>query len=74
MAVNDKIEVFQEDTIRLFNAAKSFEKKFTETSKNLTEHTESPKKIVKKKKPPSGDLKKKPKNTVSSLHSRNFLF
>ena len=42
MVVDDKLETFQEDTIRLFNAAKTFEKKFSETSKNLFDQVKQP--------------------------------
>ena len=71
MAVDDKLEIFQEDVIRLFNAAKAFEKKFAESSKNLTAQVKTPNKIVAKKKPPTAS-KKKQKNTVYFLLHRNF--
>ena len=71
MAVDDKLEIFQEDVIRLFNAAKAFEKKFTESSKNLSDQVKTPNKVVPKKKPPTAS-KKKQKNTVYFLLHRNF--
>ena len=71
MAVDDKLEIFQEDVIRLFNAAKAFEKKFAESSKNLTDQVKTPNKVIAKKKPPTS-AKKKEKNTVYFLLHRNF--
>ena len=71
MAVDDKLEIFKEDVIRLFNAAKAFEKKFAESSKNLTDQVKMPNKVVAKKKPPTAS-KKKQKNTVYFLLHRNF--
>ena len=71
MAVDGKLEIFQEDVIRLFNAAKAFEKKFAESSKNLTSQVKTPNKVVAKKKPPTAS-KKKQKNTVYFLLHRNF--
>ena len=71
MAVDDKLEIFKEDVIRLFNAAKAFEKKFAESSKNLTDQVKTPNKVVAKKKPPTAS-KKKQKNTVYFLLHRNF--
>ena len=71
MAIDDKLEIFKEDVIRLFNAAKAFEKKFAESSKNLTDQVKTPNKVVAKKKPPTAS-KKKQKNTVYFLLHRNF--
>ena len=72
MVVDDKLETFQEDTIRLFNAAKTFEKKFSETSKNLFDQVKPPKKVNAKKKFLS-DTKKKQQNTVG-FHAEKFSF
>ena len=63
MVADDKLETFQEDTIRLFNAAKTFERKFSETSKNLVDQVKPTKKVNQKKRFLS-DTKKRQQKTV----------